>query len=340
MNPRRTYPILFHASLFISLAALAGCTRQPAESVTIVKVSWPLPIDHPTSEAMKFFEERVEELSDGRIDVRLFPNSQLGNANESIVGCQNGNIEAAVVSAAPLAQFVDILNVVVMPFVFRDSEHQYAVLDGDVGRILGEQIGKIGVVPLAWFDAGSRNVMTKQGPITRPEDLDGLKIRVMDSAALRDAVNTLGASAQAMSQGEVYSALQTGVIDGWENNPATCLAFSMHETGCKHFAWTRHVAIPDLLIVSRAFYEGLAPDQRDLLRQAALDTGVRQRELWQENEGRSVAALERGGMTFNEVDRDAFLARFEGFYDKYREKYGAIFADLLDRIRSTPGTSS
>ena len=339
MIPRRIFPRIVPATLLVALAVLAGCRRPQAETAVVVKVSWPLPADHPTSEAMGFFEQRVEELSGGRIDVRLFPNSQLGTANESIVGCQNGNIEAAVVSAAPLAQFADVLNVVVMPFVFRDAAHQYAVLDGDAGRVLDEQIERIGVVALAWFDAGSRNVMTKQGPVTRPEDLAGLKIRVMDSAALRDAVNALGAAAQPMSQGEVYSALQTGVIDGWENNPATCLAFSMHETGCKHFAWTRHVSIPDILIVGRAFHEGLPPDLKDVLRQAALETRERQRTLWRESEGRAVAALEQGGMIFNEVDHDAFLARFEGFYDRYRAKHGAVFSDLLDRIQRTGGTA-
>ena len=201
------------------------------------------------------------------------------------------------------------------------------MLDGAVGQALREHVAGIGLVAAAYFDAGSRNVMTKTGPIRTPADLAGLKIRVMDSNALRAAVERLGATAVPMSQGEVYGALQTGVIDGWENNPATCLTFSMYETGCRHFAWTRHVAIPDILVISRPWYDGLSDSLKQAVDRAAAETRDQQRTLWQEYEEKAIGQLEEAGMQFNEVDPAAFASRFEGFYDAFVTRYGDTFGE-------------
>lgn len=320
--------------LAVALAAV-GCgePNSPRRDKVVLKVGQVLPADHPTSRAMDYFKERLEELSDDRIDVRLFLSGQIGSANELIMECRLGNVEAAVVSTAPLAQHVEILNVLVMPFVFRDNTHQYAVVDGPIGRELDRHLADRGIIAAAYFDSGSRNIMTKAGPIETPDQLKGLKIRVMSSNVLRAAVDRLGASAQPMSQAEVYSALQTGVIDGWENNPATCLVFSMYETGCTHFAWTRHVAIPDALILSRECYDALDEDLKRAVDQAAADTRQKQRELWQEYEGQAIEKLEQAGMVFNEVEHEAFAEKFEGFYDRYAERYGPEFGSLVEQIR-------
>jgi tripartite ATP-independent transporter DctP family solute receptor len=328
----RATVVLAALAAIVASAGLPGCdNREPGRRV--LKVGHVLPDEHPTAQAMVFFKQRVESLSDGQIEVRLFPNSQLGSASELIAGCQSGNVEAAVVSAAPLAQHVPELNALVMPFIFRDSQHQYAVLDGPVGQTIRERVAGIGLVAAAYFDAGSRNVMTKTGPIRTPADLAGLKIRVMDSNALRAAVERLGATAVPMSQGEVYGALQTGVIDGWENNASTCLTFSMYETGCRHFAWTRHVAIPDILVISKQWYEGLSDPQKRAVDQAAADTRDHQRTLWQKEEQQAIARLREVGMDFNEVDVEAFTSRFEGFYDTFVAKYGDSFGKLLEQVR-------
>jgi len=322
------------AWLAATLIGLSGCGGGDAKDTNVLKIGYVLPAEHPTARAVEFFKARLASLSNGRIEVRTFPASQLGSATELVVACQNGNVEGAVVSAAPLSQYVEALNVVVMPFVFRDSAHQYAVLDGPVGEALAARIAEVQLVAAAWFDAGTRNVMTRKGPIKTPEDLRGLKIRVMDSNALREAIGRLGAAAIPMSQGEVYSALQTGVIDGWENNPPTCLTFSMYETGCTHFAWTRHVSIPDVLVFSRKWYDALDASLRSAVDRAAVETRDRQRTLWQAYEKKAVARLESEGMTFNEVDGEAFRARFAGFYDAFVEKHGASFKTLLDGIRN------
>ena len=319
----------------VGLIAAVGCQR-PSDSdrdKVVLKVGQVLPADHPTSRAMSFFKGRLEELSGGRIDVRLFLSGQIGSANELIMECRLGNVEAAVVSTAPLAQHVEILNVLVMPFVFRDNAHQYEVVDGPIGRKLDRHLAERGILAAAYFDSGSRNIMTKTGPIETPDQLKGFKIRVMSSNVLRAAVDRIGASAQPMSQAEVYSALQTGVIDGWENNPATCLVFSMYETGCTHFAWTRHVAVPDALIISRKWYDSLDDDLKQAVDRAADETRQKQRGLWREYEGQAIEQLEKAGMVFNEVDHEAFAKKFEGFYDRYTAQYGPEFGSLVEQIR-------
>jgi tripartite ATP-independent transporter DctP family solute receptor len=302
-----------------------------------MKVGQVLPASHPTSRAMAHFKRRLEALSKGRIEVRLFESGQVGNANELIMLSQMGNLEACVVSSAPLAQYVEVLNVLVMPFVFRDGPHQHAVVDGPVGEQLQQHLHAKGLHAAAFFDSGSRNLMTVDGPVRSPEDLQGKKIRVMSSNVLQQTVERLGAMPQTISMGEVYSALQTGVIDGWENNPATCQAFSMYETGCIHFAWTRHVAIPDLLVVSRRWYDGLDEELRQAVDRAADETKLYQRQLWRSGEAEAIAALTEAGMEFNEVDREAFQRRFAAFYDRYVRKYGPEFGKLLEQIRQEEG---
>jgi len=283
---------------------------------------------------MEFFEERAEELAGGELDVKLFPNGVLGNATECVESLRTGNLEMSVVSAAPLSQFAVELNALTMPFLFRDSDHQYAVVDGEIGQTLGASLEETGVGCLGFFDAGSRNVMTKTGPIEGPDDLVGMKIRVMTSKLMMDTLNAMGASAQAMGQGEVYSALQTGVLDGWENNPPTALTFKMHETGCTYFAWTRHLAVPDLVVVDQDFLDSLSENARQAIEQAVTETIARQRELWRQGEQDAILALEEAGMTFHPVDREVFAARVEPLYEEYYEKYGEEFERLCREIRA------
>jgi tripartite ATP-independent transporter DctP family solute receptor len=325
--------ILLLAAILVAFE-MSGCSspEEHKPGSVVLKVGQVLPSSHPTSRAMLEFARRVEELTGGRVDVRLYSSGQLGGADQVIMLSQIGNLEACVVSAAPLAQYSEPFNVLVMPFVFRDKEHQYAVVDGPVGAALGEHLRSKKLHAAAFFDSGSRNVMTMDGPVRSPQDLRGMKIRVMSSSVLQQTVECLGAMPQTISQGEVYGALQTGVIDGWENNPATCLSFSMYETGCKHFAWTRHVAIPDLLVFSRRWYDSLDADIRQAVDQAAEETKRHQRELWQQDDRQAIRALKAAGMEFNEIDQQAFLARFADFYRRSAQKYGPEFERLLARI--------
>ena len=328
-------------SLLLLALLLASCGEPGQEQSSasektekvIIKVASVLPAEHPSSVALEFLKTRLGELSNGTMEVRLFLNSQLGNATESIQNCKGGNIEMTFASIAPLSQFVLELNALGMPFIFRDKTHEYAVVDGEIGTRLSQKLEALGMHNLCYLDAGSRNIMTKKGPITKPEDLKGMKIRVMPSKLMVDSINALGASAIAMSQGEVYGALQTGVLDGWENNPPTCLSFKMYETGCIYYAWTRHLAVPDLLLVNLDFYRGLSDTQRAILDQAATETKIEQRRLWQESEQEAVKTLEENGMIFNDVDTTLFSSRVDSVYEEAYTKYGDEFKEICIAIK-------
>jgi TRAP-type transport system periplasmic protein len=317
----------------VALSCCAACGGGDSGKI-VVKVAWVLPDGHPSSSALELFELRAEEFAGGELDVQLFANGTLGDATECAEGLRVGNLEMAVLSAAPLSQFATEMNVLTMPFLFDDPEHQHAVVDSELGSRIGASLEDAGMHCLGFFDAGSRNVMTVKGPIEEPEDLQGLRIRVMASKLMVDTLNAMGASAQAMGQGEVYSALQTGVLDGWENNPPTALTFKMYETGCTHFAWTRHLAVPDLVVAGKDFFEALDPKIRSAIERAIDETIARQRVLWREGEERAVAELKSAGMVFNEVDREAFAGRVESVYAEYFAKHGETFEQLCEEIRS------
>ncbi|MBN1901439.1 TRAP transporter substrate-binding protein [Candidatus Sumerlaeota bacterium] len=312
-----------------------GSGSQPGstQEKIVIKIASVLPAEHPSSQALEFFKTRLAELSGGTIEGQLFLNSQLGSAEESIQNCQGGNIQITFASVAPTARHVKEFNALAMPFIFRDKPHEFAVVDGKIGKRLSQKLEPSGLRNLCYFDAGSRNIMTKKGPIQKPEDLKGMKIRVMESKLMVDSINALGASAISMTQGEVYSALQTGVLDGWENNPPTTLSFKMYETGCVYYAWTRHLSVPDLLLINLKFYDNLPEDMRGCIDQAARETVVKQRELWKESEQKAVEELKSKGMLFNEVNASEFAAKVGPVYDECYQSYGKEFEEICKAIR-------
>lgn len=320
----------------LAISALPGCKERDVPPGTI-KIGTVLPESHPTAAALKHFKRRIDELSGGRMKVDIFYNSQLGSADEVLELCRMGDVEMAQVSAAILGIYVRSSHVLAMPFIWRDSEHQTRVLDGPVGEIIRDHARELGMEILGYLDAGTRNISTKKGPITRPEDLRGLKIRVMNSPLMVSTIDALGASAMALNQGEVYTALQMGVIDGWENNPMTILTFRTFEAGCKYFAWTRHFSIPDMLVAGAPFLRRLTPQEREWVKTAARETVIEQRRMWRESEEQAIAELQAAGMTFSEVDPEPFRVRVKGIYAQYERRYGEEFARLVKMVVADSG---
>jgi TRAP-type transport system periplasmic protein len=323
------------AVIAAAVALSGGCERRRSGPKTI-KIGTVLPESHPTAASLQVFKKRVEELSGGQLRADVFFNSQLGSADEVLELCRMGDVEMAQVSAANLAVYVRSSNVLAMPFIWRDSEHQARALDGAVGGIIRDHARPLGIEILGYCDAGTRNISTKTGPIRRPEDLRGLKIRVMNAPLMVATIDALGASAMALNQGEVYTALQMGVIDGWENNPMTIATFRMYETGCKYFAWTRHFSIPDVLVAGGPFLRELTEQQRQWVFQAARDTILAQRRMWKQSEQKALDQMVAGGMKLNEVDIEPFRARVTPIYEEYERRYGQEFTTLVDMIRNTP----
>ena len=293
------------------------------------KLASVLPDSHPVHKALVYFAEQVGEKTKGEVKITVFPAGQLGQEKDYIEGVKVGAIEITKVSSAPLGQFAPSLQVVSLPFIWRNDAHQHAVLDGPVGARLMKDLEKNGFKGLAFFDAGFRNVTTQAGPVKVPADLKGQKIRVMQSKPLIDTINAFGATAVPMGQSEVYVALQQKVIDGWENNEPTVLTFNMQEV-CKYFTYTRHTSIPDILVMSKQVFDAAPKNVQTAIMDAAAQAIPYQRKIWASYIDDAVKQLKAKGMVFNEVnDIREFQALAKPIYKQFEPVVGA---DLIDAI--------
>lgn len=323
------------AALIAMCGLLIGCEdAASARDDHIIKIGTVLPETHPTAESLAFLARKLEEVSSGQMRVKVYYNSELGNPSEMLEMLQDGTLQMAQVSCADLTNMAYIANVLAMPFLFRDTDHRFKALDGEVGDAITQELDMYAIRLLGFLDAGTRNITTKQGPIVSPSDMEGLAIRVIDAPLMIETINALGGRAVPMDQGDVYAALQKGTIDGWENNPMTIMSFKMYETGCKYFAWTRHFAIPDVLVAGKPFLRSLTAQQYLWLEEATEEAVARQRKLWQASEDRTVEWMEEAGMLLNDVDIDVWRERVKPVYDKYLERYGEQFGKLLAKIQA------
>ncbi len=306
-----------------------GAAKEPAAKPVEWSLASVLPETHPVHQSLVFFAQKVAEKSGGAMKINVFGGGQLGQEKDYIEGVQLGTMDIVKVSSAPLGQFSPSLQVVSLPFIFRNAEHQKKVLSGEVGQSLMADLEKNGFKGLTFMDSGSRSVTTKGGPIRVPADLKGLKIRVMQSKPLIDTINAFGATAVPMGQSEVYVALQQGVIDGWENNEPTVVAFNMQEV-CANYSYTRHVSIPDILVMNLKKFQSLPPALQNAVMQAAEETGPYHAKIWGDYVNKAVSELKAKGMTFNEVnDIRQFQAQVKPIYAQYESVVGA---GLIDRI--------
>lgn len=307
--------------------------EQKAPEKVVMKLSSVLPEGHPTHEAMLFFADKVKEKTHGQIEIQVFPNSQLGEQRDALEGMKVGTLEMAMSATGPLAQFVPTIDVLNLPYLFKSLDHMHNVLDGEPGKKLAEDIEKSGFKFLFWMDSGSRNIINNKRPINKPEDLKGLKIRVMTSNLMVDTLNKMGAIATPMGQGEVYSALQQGVLDGWENNPPTLLTLKLYEVS-KYFSWTRHFMIPDVVLMSKKVYDKLTPEQQQAIIEAAKEAQAKQRELWANYEEKAVEELKQKGIIFNEVpDITPFAEKVKPVWKTYTDKFGTQLVDMIQNTK-------
>lgn len=316
------------ASLFVA-SSIPGLAAGPKYKWKLASVLTEI---HPVHKTLVCFADRVKELTKGEAEISVFPAGQLGQEKDYIEGCKLGTIEITKISAAALGQFSDKLQVVSLPFIFRDEKHQHQVLDGKIGKILMADLEPKGFKGLAWFDAGFRNISLRDKPVRVPADLKGLKIRVMQSKTLIDTITAFGATAVPMGMGDVYTAIQTKVIDGWENNEPSVLSANMNEV-CKFYSYTRHTFIPDIFIMSNNIYQTASPQVRKALTQAAAEATVMQRKIWAEDNDKTVKTLKARGMIFNEVNNiKDFQAIVRPVVKQYEKTVGAA---LLKQIINT-----
>ncbi|MEP6824430.1 MAG: TRAP transporter substrate-binding protein [Ramlibacter sp.] len=319
------------ATLCASLLA-AFILPAAAQQKVVWKASDVHPLGYPTVEAIMGMGRKLEAQTAGRISVQMYPSMQLGGEKEMIEQAQVGALQIARISVGAMGPVVDELNVFNLPFIFRDEAHMRKVIDGPIGAELLEKINSnpaSRIVALGWMDAGVRNVYGKK-PVSVPADLKGQKIRMMGNPIFVETMNAMGGSGVAMGFNELYSALETGVVDGAENNPPTLLAQN-HYLISKVYSETGHLIIPEIFIFSRRTWDALSADDKALLKKLSRETQFEERKLWDAKTATAEGELKAKGVTFVKADKPAFYKATQSIRDKYGVKYAA----LLKRIEET-----
>lgn len=318
----------FKRKLLIAALPFAFCLSSIAYADMTLKIAEIHPAGYPTVVAQENMGKNIEKATNGELKFRMFSGGVLGSEKEVVEQVQLGAVQMTRVSLGTLGPVVPDVNVFNMPFVFRDHDHMRKVIDGEIGQEILDKItdSEFNMVGLAWMDGGVRNLYTKK-PVRKLEDLKGMKIRVIGNPMFIETFNALGASGIAMDTGEIFSALQTGVVDGAENNPPTMLEHN-HFRNAKYYTLTGHLILPEPIVISKATWNKLTPEQQETVKKYAKEAQFDERKLWDEKSAASEAKLKEEGVEFIEVDKKPFFDATAPI----REKYGAPYADLIKRI--------
>ncbi len=283
----------------------------------VLKLAHILDPSHSVHKAMTFMAEQVEKKSGGKLIIQIYPSGQLGAERETLELLQIGSLAITKVSAAVMEGFIEDYKALGLPYLFKDKEHTYRVLDGDIGKnilLSGEDIWLRG---LCFYDAGSRSFYTKEKPVNSPADLKGMKIRVMKSITAVKMVQSLGGSPTPIAWGELYTALQSGVVDGAENNPPS-FYLSRHYEVCKYYSLDEHTTIPDVLLISKIIWDKLSKEEQKWVQEAADESVVYQRVLWKESEQEALEGVQKAGVKVIYPDKSAFSKQVAPLYEEYK----------------------
>lgn len=309
---------------------LMGCSDLQEHRV--IKLGHGLDVNHSVHKAMEKMGEDLAQISGGKMQLEIYPSQQLGTERECLELLQIGSLDMTKVSSGVMENFSPNMKVFGIPFLFRDRAHSFEVLDGPVGKQLLDGGTKYWLKGLAYYDAGSRSFYTKDKPIHTPEDLKGLKIRVMESVTAIDMVKSLGGSPTPISWGELYTSLQQGVVDGAENNPPS-FYLSRHYEVCKYYSLDEHTALPDVLLIGTHLWERLSDQEKEWLQEAVDKSVVYQRELWAEAEAEALREVQKAGVEIIRPDKTLFSDKVQGIYEQY--KSNPEMYRLIQQIKET-----
>jgi tripartite ATP-independent transporter DctP family solute receptor len=316
----------------LGLAALAAAGCGPDRQRTVLKLGHGMDPTHPVSRAMQHMAERVDSASGGRLQVDIYPSEQLGTERQCLELLQIGSLDMTKVSSSVLEGFSSDYRVFGMPYVFRDEAHRFAVLEGEIGREILLSSRGDWLRGLVYYDAGSRSFYTTERPVRTPADLEGLKVRVQQSPAAIELVRTMGGSPTPISFGELYSALQQGVVDAAENNPPS-FHTTRHYELCDYYTLDQHTAPPDVLIVSTHTWDRLSEQERAWLQEAARASAQLQKRLWDRAVEEAMQAVEDAGVTVIRPDKSTFVEAVQPMYASYRQNQPEVYR-LFERIRA------
>ena len=318
------------AGSILATAVIACSTNVLADTL---KLSHNHDRNHPVHEAMQFMAERVDELTDGSVKIRIYPDATLGSQRESTELLQIGALDMVKSNASELESFEPTYSAFNMPYLFRDSDHFYQVTMGEIGQKILESSEDKGFIGLTYYDAGSRNFYADK-LIKTPADLKGMKVRVQPSPTAVSMVEHMGASPTPLAYGELYTALDQGVVDSAENN-ITSFVTSRHGEVAKQFSFSEHAMIPDVLIISSISWNKLDADEQKALKQAATESTMKMKELWTAAESKNREyAEDKMGVTFTAIDKKPFVQAVEPMYSDLK-KNNAVLSVIVEEIRQT-----
>jgi tripartite ATP-independent transporter DctP family solute receptor len=300
----------------LATALALGLMAGTASAQTTLRSTDIHPDGYPTVEAVKFMGKLIEERTKGRLKINTFHSAQLGNEKDTIEQTRFGVIDINRINMAPFNNLIPATNVPSLPFIFRSVAHMRTVMDGPIGDSILKEFEKHDLVGLAFYDSGSRSFYNSKRPINTPADMRGLKIRVQQSDMFVALVSALGANATPMAFGEVYSALQTGVIDGAENNWPSYESTKHFEVS-KFYSLTEHSLSPEVLVMSKKSFDKLTPEDQAIIKATAKESVAEMRKLWDARETASEAKVRAGGAQVNKVEKQPFIDAMKPVYDRF-----------------------
>lgn len=322
------FKITFVFMTLIALTSLTSCSKGHKS----IKLAHGLDTNHPVHKAMVFLSERLAKKSNGELTIQIYPSNQLGSERECVELLQIGSLGMTKVSAAVMSSFAPDFQVLSFPYIFRDKEHFFKVQDSEIGKDLLLQSEKYWLRGLCYYDAGSRSFYTSKKAIRTPEDLKGQKIRVMQSPIAIQMVKAMGGSPTPMASGEIYTAVQQGVVDGAENNPPSYY-FSRHYEVAKYYTIDEHASIPDVLLISTHIWNKLTDKEQQWLQEAVDESVVYQRKLWAESEKQCLEDAKANGVEIIYPDKAPFVESVQPLYNELTKDEN--IKNLVDKIKNT-----
>ena len=316
--------------LAILFASINSCKK--ADDTKVLYLGHTLPQAHPVHKGMMEFQKALEIKSNGTLKVKIFPDGQLGSEREVLELLQIGGVAATKVSAATLSNFVPEYHILGIPYLFRDKTHQFNVLEGPIGKSILEKGSKFWLRGLCYYDAGSRSFYTSEKAIRTPEDLKGLKIRVMNNQMAINMVNSMGGSATPLSYSELYTAIQQGVVDGAENNPPSFVSSNHYEIS-KYYTLDQHSSVPDVLVIGTKFWNKLSEKERVWVQEAADESSQAQKVFWNESVEESMKVAKAAGVEIIIPEKSLFAEKSKSVVEGFAKEYPEMAA-IVNQIKN------
>lgn len=321
------YKLILIAILF---TGFISCKKS--DGTKVLYLGHTLPQTHPVHKGILEFQKALELKSNGTLKVKIFPDAQLGSEREVLELLQIGSVAATKVSAATLSNFVPEYHILGVPYLFRDKQHQFDVLEGPIGKSILQKGSKFWLRGLCYYDAGSRSFYTSEKAIRTPDDLKGLKIRVMNNQMAINMVNSMGGSATPLAYGELYTAIQQGVVDGAENNPPSFVSSNHYEIS-KYYTIDQHSSVPDVLLIGTKYWESLSEEEKVWVQEAADESSQAQKVFWNESVEESMATAKAAGVEVIIPEKSLFAEKSKSVVEDFMKEFPEM-APIVNQIKN------